>query len=112
MTRCRILCASSLILLITALAFGQASTSLRGTVSDPQGGVIGGAVLELVSGQTGFKRSVVTDERGAYQFSQVPPGTYVLVAQMTGFAVVTHTGVDLLVDIEDATVGSDIKRPP
>ena len=98
MTRCRILCVLASILLITALAFGQASTSLRGTVSDPQGGVIGGAVLELVSGQTGFKRSIVTDERGAYQFSQVPPGTYVLVAQMTGFAVVTHSGVDLLVD--------------
>ncbi len=98
MTCYRILCVLTSILLITATAFGQASTSIRGTVSDPQGGVIGGAVLELVGEQTGFKRSIVTDERGAYQFSQVPPGTYVLVAQMTGFAVVTHTGVDLLVD--------------
>src|SRR6266567_6649340 len=98
MTCYRILCVLTSILLITATAFGQASTSIRGTVSDPQGGVIGGGVLELVGEQTGFKRSIVTDERGAYQFSQVPPGTYVLVAQMTGFAVVTHTGVDLLVD--------------
>src|SRR6266496_3232524 len=98
MTRYRILCVLTSVLLITAMAFGQASTSIRGTVSDPQGGVIGGAVLELVGEQTGFKRSIVTDERGAYQFSQVPPGTYVLVAQMTGFAVVTHTGVALLVD--------------
>src|SRR5436190_7105255 len=98
MTRYRILSVLASVVLITAMAFGQASTSLRGTVSDPQGGVIGGAVLELVGVQTGFKRSIVTDERGSYQFSQVPPGTYVLVAQMMGFAVVTQTGVDLLVD--------------
>src|SRR5207253_7385574 len=29
---------------------------------------------------------------------RVPPGTYVLVAEMKGFAVVTNTGVQLLVD--------------
>ena len=98
MTRHRILSVFVSIFFITAAAFGQATSSLRGTVTDSQGGVIGGAVLELVGEQTGFKRSVVTDESGVYQFAQVPPGTYVLVAQMMGFAVVTNTGVELLVN--------------
>jgi hypothetical protein len=86
------------ILFITATVFGQADSFLRGTVTDPQGGIIGGAVLDLVNEETGFKRSVVTDETGVYQFPHVPPGTYVVVAQKEGFAVVTSSGLQLLVN--------------
>jgi hypothetical protein len=98
MARVRALTVFASIIFLTLTAFGQATTSLRGTVTDPQGGIIGGAVLDLVSEETGFKRSVVTDETGVYQFAQVPPGSYVVVAQMKGFAVVTNTGIRLLVD--------------
>ncbi len=79
-------------------AWSQATTSLRGTVSDAQGAVIGGAALQLVGEQTGFKRSVLSDETGSYQFVQIPPGSYILVAEKPGFAVVTQTGVSLLVN--------------
>src|SRR5262249_40321437 len=86
------------IFLSASLAWSQATTSLRGTVSDAQGAVIGGAALQLVGEQTGFKRSVLSDEAGSYQFVQVPPGAYILVAEKPGFAVVTQTGVTLLVN--------------
>ncbi|HYR89837.1 MAG TPA: carboxypeptidase-like regulatory domain-containing protein [Terriglobia bacterium] len=85
-------------ILFAAAAFGQATSSLRGTVTDAQGGVIGGAVVQLVSQQTSFRRSIATDEGGSYQFAQVPPGMYVLVVEMQGFAVATHTGLELLVN--------------
>src|SRR5262249_46397695 len=98
MTRVRSIGVFASMLLIASIALGQATSSLRGTVADSQGAVIGGAVLELVGEQTGFRRSVVSDETGAYQFLQVPPGTYNLVAQMAGFAVVTTNGIQLLVD--------------
>src|SRR5215831_13541713 len=98
MIRVRFLTLFASILFLAATAFGQATSSLRGTATDTQGGIIGGAVLDLVNEQTGFKRSVVTDETGVYQFAQVPPGTYVVVAQMKGFAVVTNSGIRLLVD--------------
>ncbi|HYR43297.1 MAG TPA: TonB-dependent receptor [Terriglobia bacterium] len=98
MTRVRLLSGIVSVLFMAAVLLGQATSSLRGTVTDSQGGVIGGAVLDLVGEQTGFKRSVVTDETGVYQFAQVPPGTYVLIAQMKGFAVVTSSGIRLLVD--------------
>jgi Carboxypeptidase regulatory-like domain len=98
MNRERFLVFFASIIFITAAAFGQATSSLRGTVTDAQGGIVGGAVMELVGEQTGFKRSVVTDETGLYQFAQVPPGTYVLVAQMTGFAVATTSGIELQID--------------
>jgi hypothetical protein len=46
-----------------------------------------GAKSQTVS-QTAFLRNIVTDETGAYQFPQVPPGPYELVAQLEGFAEV------------------------
>jgi hypothetical protein len=98
MTRMRSFGVVALVLLLTSMASGQATSSLRGTVTDSQGAIIGGAVLELIGEQTGFKRSVISDETGAYQFLQVPPGTYNLVTQMSGFAVVTNAGIQLLVD--------------
>ena len=97
--RCfRVLCFLFSTVVITSSAWSQATTSLRGTVTDAQGGVIGGVALQLVGEQTGFKRSVLSDEAGTYQFVQVPPGTYILVAEKPGFAVVTQTGVGLLVN--------------
>ena len=79
-------------------AWSQATTSLRGTVNDAQSAVIGGVALQLVGEQTGFKRSVLSDETGSYQFVQIPPGSYILVAEKPGLAVVTQTGVSLLVN--------------
>src|SRR3989442_13078859 len=97
--RCfRILCFLFSSVVITSSAWTQATTSLRGTVTDAQGGVIGVVARQLVGEQTGFKRSVLSDEAGTYQFGQVPPGTYILVAEKPGFAAVTQTGIGLLVN--------------
>src|SRR5205085_10848263 len=39
--------------------------------------------------QSGFKRLAVSDETGAYLFSQVPPGAYEMLADLQGFTSVT-----------------------
>ena len=103
----RNLCLLFSTVLITSTAWTQATTSLRGTVSDAQAGVIGGAALQLVGEQTGFKRSMLSNEAGTYQFVQVPPGACILVAEKPRFAVVTQTGVSRLVNTP-ATL--DVKR--
>ena len=60
-----------------SLVWGQSSTSsLRGIVSDPQGAVVVGAKVNLANPNTGFSQSTTTDNLGAYQFLQTPPGTY------------------------------------
>ena len=78
------------LLILTAFGsfavFSQSTTLLRGTVTDPQGAVITGAVITLSNTATGFNRSVTTDSSGEYQFVQVAPGTYKIVADMVGFA--------------------------
>ena len=78
--------------------WGQATTSLRGIVSDLQGGSVASATAALLNDQTGFKRSVISDATGAYQFLQVPPGAYVLIVEKPGFAVSTQQGIQLLVN--------------
>ena len=78
--------------------FSQSTTLLRGTISDPQGGVIAGSIVTLSNAGTGFNRSVTTDNSGAYQFVQIAPGTYKIVVEMVGFANLTRTDVQLLVN--------------
>ncbi len=89
-------------LFLTAAAsisgFSQSTTLLRGTVTDPQGGLIAGAVVTLSNAGTGFNRSLTTDQRGEYQFVQVAPGTYKIDVEMMGFAKLTRTDVQLLVN--------------
>src|SRR5665213_2447548 len=90
------------LLFLTAAAsfsgFSQSTTLLRGTVTDPQSGVIAGAVVTLSDASTGFNRSIATDQRGEYQFVQVAPGTYSIDVEKAGFAKLTRTGVQLLVN--------------
>jgi hypothetical protein len=81
------------------LAWGQsATTSLRGTVSDPHGAVVAGAGVTLLNPQTGFSRTGTTDNQGNYQFRELPPATYELTVNAPGFAAIKQTGLQLLVD--------------
>ncbi len=82
----------------SSVLWAQATTSLRGIVSDAQGGAVDSANATLQNDQTGFKRSVVTDATGSYQFLQVPPGAYVLTIEKPGFSVSAQQGVQLLVN--------------
>lgn len=88
------------ILTVSPALFGQASTSsLRGSVFDPQGAVLVGASVTLSNASTGFSRTTKTDNAGVYQFLQVPPGTYALTVSMTGFANIQEDNVQLLVNL-------------
>ena len=77
------------ILLCTAgsiLAWPQSSTtSLRGTVTDPQAAVVAGAEVVLADPAVAFSRTQKTDDHGTYQFLQVPPGTYAVSVGAAGF---------------------------
>jgi len=87
-----------MLVLAAGLLWGQATTSVRGLVQDGAGASIPEASVALQDASTGFKRQAVTDAAGTYQFSQVPPGTYVLVIDKPGFASVTQKDVALQVN--------------
>jgi len=79
-------------------ARGQASTSVRGTVTDPSGNAVGGAVVVLANTESKTERSVTTGDQGEYQFLLVPPGTYTLTVTATGFRRYEQKGFALLVN--------------
>src|ERR1700740_429106 len=71
----------------SSVAWSQASfTSLRGTISDPSGAVIPGSTVTIVDKATSVTSTQTASGSGEYEFQQIPPGTYVITANGTGFS--------------------------
>src|SRR6266404_3909119 len=78
--------------------FGQAGTSsIRGTVTDPQGKVVAGANVTLTSSGTGTARTATTTDNGTFAFEFVPAGDYQVTVEATGFKKGQVTDVHALV---------------
>jgi Carboxypeptidase regulatory-like domain len=78
--------ATGLFLFVCSLTWSQTGlTSLRGTVTDPSGALLAGADVSLDNPSTGFHTSHSTDQTGAYEFPQIPPGKYTITAAKAGF---------------------------
>src|SRR5947209_1397028 len=85
-------------LTLATLTLGQsATTSLRGTITDPKGAVVSGATVTLTNPATGFSRTTQTDDQGIYQFLEVPPATYGMTVTSGGFATIKRDNVVLQV---------------
>ena len=95
-------------LLGTATAWGQASTSLRGTITDPSGSAVAGATVVLANRESKTERTATSAEQGAYQFLFVPPGTYSLTVTATGFRPYKLDAVQLLVNTP-TTINAQLK---
>jgi hypothetical protein len=85
------------LLAINTLVWAQSTTSLHGTIYDAKGAVVSGASVTLNNPATGFSRAVKSDEQGVYQFLQVPPSTYTVVVNASGFAAINQSDVVLQV---------------
>jgi Carboxypeptidase regulatory-like domain/TonB dependent receptor/TonB-dependent Receptor Plug Domain len=79
---------------------GSTTASITGAVRDEQGAVIGGATVVAKDVRTNFVRETTSDEEGNYVITQVPPGTYELAVQASGF----NSGMSRV----EATVGSTL----
>src|SRR4051794_6375577 len=75
-----------LTLILTISAFGQTGTSsISGTVTDPQGNVMPGVTVTISNPQKNFTRTQTTNESGTYTFSPIPPDTYIVEVTAQGF---------------------------
>jgi Carboxypeptidase regulatory-like domain/TonB dependent receptor len=90
------------------IAWGQATTSLRGTVTDPSGAAVAGATVTINSAESKVERTASTGPAGEYQFLFLPPGTYTLTASASGFQRHEQQGLGLLVNTP-ATVNVQLK---
>jgi Carboxypeptidase regulatory-like domain len=95
-------------ILLTAQVWSQvATTSLRGTLTDPSGAVVSGASLVLARPDTGFSVKMASGSDGTYLFQQLAPGAYELTTVSAGFATQT-VKIHLLVD-QPATLNLQMK---
>ncbi|HYZ83318.1 MAG TPA: TonB-dependent receptor, partial [Bryobacteraceae bacterium] len=68
-----------------AIAFGQSTASLSGTVLDALGQPIAGAGVSLSNALTGFSQRLETSAEGTFRFGNLPLRTYVLRVKRDGF---------------------------
>jgi len=102
---------SASLLVVAALcltANAQFKASIQGTVTDTSGAVVSGAAVTVTNSETGKSQKVSTGDDGFYRVSGLPPGTYSVTVELTGFkkkvleAVVVHAeeaqGVNITLD--------------
>ena len=88
----------------------QSGTSkINGTITDQTGAAVPGATVTITNPATGFTRSVTSDSGGNYSFPGIPPATYRLEVQASGFSKAVNNNVQALVD---STIDADIALTP
>ena len=93
---------------LSSLGAGQASSSVRGTVTDPSASEVAGAQVLLTNTESKTERTAATNDQGEYAFLFVPPGTYSLTVTAKGFQRYQASGLQLLVNTP-ATVNASLK---
>src|SRR5687767_13210353 len=94
--------AALILVLASTVAWAQATAQLSGTVRDESGLVLPGVTVTVTQTETGFTRTVVSDETGAYVLSNLPLGPYRLEVSLQGFRTYVQTGIVLQVGASPA----------
>jgi hypothetical protein len=66
----------------------ETSGTISGSVTDEQGQVLPGATVTAVNERTSYSRAGVTDAKGDFLFTVMPPGTYTVRVEMASFRTV------------------------
>jgi hypothetical protein len=77
------------------LSAQSGSLRLEGTVWDPTGTSLAGAVLSAVEESTSRQAETVSDADGHYVFLSLQPGIYTVTAKSKGFKDVIHRSIPL-----------------
>jgi hypothetical protein len=76
-----------------ALAGQAGDGSLRGSVKDIQGGALPGVTITASSPMLLAPSVTVTDGSGSYRLINLPPGTFTVTAELSGFAKFRREGI-------------------
>jgi hypothetical protein len=90
----------SLVAILSVVTCGRAqigTTSLRGTITDKSRASAAAARVSLDNVGQAFHRETESNELGEYEFLALPPGTYVLTVEKSGFRKFEQKSVQLLV---------------
>jgi hypothetical protein len=84
------------LLLAASAAHAQgvgASGDIKGTVTDASGGLLPKVAVAVVETEKGFRRTTTTDDNGQYRVGGLPPATYDVSVEVTGFQREIRKGV-------------------
>jgi len=84
-----------MLLVLCGAAFSQMSGNIQGTVVDSAGALLPNANIQLKADATGGRRTATSDEVGLFRFLQVPPGSYTVTIQATGFKIRSEKAIQL-----------------
>src|SRR5215470_9153375 len=90
----------SLVLLAALNCFPQSQTAsgnMSGIITDATGAVLAGANITVTNVDTGVERSVVSDTAGNFRIFLLPPATYEVKVQVSGFSTYTRRPVQVTV---------------
>jgi hypothetical protein len=93
---------SLLLLLFAVSAFSQNAAKIVGTVSDQSGAAVVGATVTVKNTGLGVERTTQTNSTGSYEVPALPPGTYSVQVQMTGFE--TQLAKNLVLQVSQNSV--------
>jgi len=82
-------------ILLLSSTFAQTESRLTGTVTDSTGSIIVGAEVTAANTATGVVYRATSSDTGTYVFPALPPGTYKVSCQLSGFKRFEHAGVVL-----------------
>ncbi len=86
-SRCKLLAAAFMLLSFNMGASGQTETGqVIGKISDPNGALVAGAVVNIKSVNTGRELTATSSEDGSYTITNLQPGLYDVTTTAQGFA--------------------------
>src|SRR3954469_21516799 len=86
------------LILSFSVVFAQSDNgNIRGTITDPNGAVVGNARVILTSQETGQTRETTSSDEGTYTFPEVKAGVYRVAVEAQGFQRTTTEDVKVAV---------------
>ncbi len=91
-------------------AYAQATATITGKVTDPQGAFVPGAMVTVRNDLSGFQRQVMTNDDGLYTVTNLPFNTYTISTHREGFAtdnrqMALRSNIPVTVDIQLGLLG-------
>lgn len=87
-------------LIAPVVAAQSTAAKVLGTVRDESGAVLPGVTVTATNAETRLARTTTTDGSGRYSLSGLPPGSYELRTELSGFQIDVRAGLSLTVGQE------------
>jgi hypothetical protein len=94
---CRLAALAAALLLFSVSAFPQTLGEITGRVTDTTAAAVPNATITLTSVATNAVRTTVSTDSGDYTFPSVPPGSYSVKAEHTGFKTAANNNLEVQV---------------